>query len=107
MQPLWVDAMNKKIKALNDNHTWDLVELPLVKELIGCKWIYKTKLHRNGSLEQCKALLVAQEFTQQYGIDNEETFSPVVKMSSVRCLLALAASRKWPLFQLDVNNAFL
>lgn len=106
-QPLWIEAMEKEIKALNDNKTWDIVELPPGKKPIGCKWVYKTKLHADGTLERCKARLVAKGFTQQYGVDYDETFSPVIKMSSVRCLIALAASRKWPLFQLDVNNAFL
>lgn len=106
-QPLWVEAMTKEINALNANHTWDLVDLPPGKRSIGCKWVYKTKLNDDGSLERCKARLVAKGFTQQYGIDYSETFSPVIKMSSVRCFLALAASRKWTLYQPDVNNAFL
>lgn len=56
--------MNKEIQALNDNHTWDIVDLPPGKKAISCRWVYKTKLNANGSLERCKARLVAKGFTQ-------------------------------------------
>ncbi|RVW13792.1 Retrovirus-related Pol polyprotein from transposon RE1 [Vitis vinifera] len=100
-------AMKEELDALTKNHTWDLVTLPPGQSVVGCKWIYKIKTRSDGSVERYKARLVAKGFTQEYGIDYEETFAPVARISSVRALLAVAAARKWDLFQMDVKNAFL
>ncbi|WKA03781.1 hypothetical protein VitviT2T_021870 [Vitis vinifera] len=105
--PLWQIAMKEELDALTKNHTWDLVTLPPRQSMVGCKWIYKIKIRSDGSVERYKARLVAKGFTQEYGIDYEETFAPVARISSVRALLAVAAAPKWDLFQMDVKNAFL
>ena len=78
--------------------SWDLITLPLGQSVVGCKWIYMIKTHSNGSIERYKARLIAKGFTQEYGIDYEETFTPAARISSVRALLAVAAASKWDLF---------
>lgn len=105
--PQWVEAMHNEIDALNRNKTWKIVTLPKGKRAIGSKWVYKVKLKSDGSLERYKARLVAKGYNQKIGIDFDETFSPVVKMTTIRCILSIAASNKWIIHQLDVNNAFL
>ena len=71
------------------------------------KWIYKIRTKSDGSVEWHKARLVARGFTQEYGIEYVETFVTVAKMVSIRTLLALTAAHQWPLYQMDVKNAFL
>ncbi|CAM8920282.1 unnamed protein product [Rhodiola kirilowii] len=105
--PNWIAAMSKEIAALEANHTWVLTPLPAGKTLVDCKWVYKLKYKFDGSLERYKARLVARGFTQVEGLDYHDTFAPVAKMTTVRCMLDVAAARHWPIYQLDVDNAFL
>ncbi|KAL0551383.1 hypothetical protein IC582_010469 [Cucumis melo] len=104
---LWQQAMNDELQALKKAHTWDYVDLPPGKKPIGCKWIFKIKTYSDGSIECCKARLVAKDYSQEYGIDYEETFAPVARMTSVRSFLAIAVAKQWPLLQMDVKHAFL
>nr|KYP76032.1 Retrovirus-related Pol polyprotein from transposon TNT 1-94 [Cajanus cajan] len=105
--PGWRQAMIDEMTALDSNHTWVLVPPPLEKSVVGCQWVFNVKVGPDGQVNRLKARLVANGYTQVYGLDYSDTFSPVAKMASVRLFLAMAAMRHWPLFQLDIKNAFL
>ena len=106
-QEVWRKAMNEEIKMIVKNETWELVDRPQDKDTIGVKWVYKTKLNADGSIQKHKARLVAKGYSQQYGVDYNETFAPVARLDTIRALIALAAQKKWKIFQLDVKSAFL
>ena len=89
--------MDAELQALEENHTWDIVSRPPNVKPIGSKWVHTVKLKSDGSLDH----------KQEYGLDNEETFAPVAKMTTVRTILAIASSKSWALHQIDVKNAFL
>lgn len=105
--PTWCEAMDNEYQALIANNTWIVSSLPVNKMPVDCRWVYKVKIKQDGTEERKKARLVAKGFTQQAGLDYQETFSPVAKLASVRALLAVAASKNWHLHQIDINNAFL
>jgi histone deacetylase 1/2 len=99
--------MLEELTALQANNTWDLVPPPRGTNIVTGKWVYRHKLHPDGTLDRYKARWVLRGFTQRPGIDFGETFSPVVKPATIRTVLSLALSRNWPINQLDVKNAFL
>lgn len=99
--------MKAEMKSLQDNQTWELVELPEGRSVIGSKWVYKIKTKADGSIERYKARLVAQGFTQKYGTDYDETFCPVVRLESFRTIVASAVQQGLKLHQVDVSSAFL
>jgi len=106
-KPRWVEAMDKEVAALEANDTWELTNLLKGKKEISSKWIFKIKFRPDGTIERYKARFVVRGFHQVKDKDYKHTFSPVAKLSTVRILVALATQKKWPLHQLDINNAFL
>lgn len=99
--------MEEELTALMESNTWSIVTLPKDKQAVGSRWIFKTKFNSDGSIDRHKARLVAQRFTQKFGVDYKETFAPVAKMATVRVLLFMAINNGWSLSQMDVKNAFL
>ena len=77
------------------------------KKPVGCRWVYAIEVGTDGQIDRLKAQLVAKGYPQIYGLDYGDTFSPVVKITFVRLFLAIAVIRHWPLYQLDIKNAFL
>ena len=103
----WERAMQEELDSIKDNDTFSLVPLPAGRHAIGCKWVFKIKRHADGSVERYKARLVAKGYSQLYGIDFTETFAPVVRFSSLRAILAIAAAADYEIHQMDVKTAFL
>ena len=103
----WKLAADQEYSSLMENDTWELVKLPKGRETVGCKWVFRVKYDGEGKIHCYKGRLVAQGFTQKYGIDYDEIFSPVARFSTIRTLLAFAVERKMQIHQMDVVSAFL
>ena len=103
----WIDAMNAEIENIETKGTWTEAVLPAGRSAIGCKWVYKKKRDQEGRVVKYKARLVAKGYSQVPGIDHEETYAPVGRSTSLRILLAAAASNDLETGQADVEGAYL
>ncbi|KAH9161813.1 hypothetical protein LEN26_001247 [Aphanomyces euteiches] len=103
----WIQATNTEYNSLISHNTWKLCELPPDRKAIGCRWLFSKKYCADGTLSYYKARLVAQGFTQIEGIDYTDIFAPVIRISSIRVLLALAAMFSFKVYHMDVQTAFL
>jgi len=103
----WCEVVDVEIGAMESTNTWEITTLPKGKKAVGCKWVFTLKFLADGSLERYKARLVAKGYTQKEGLDYTNTLSLVAKMTTIKLLLKISASKKWFLKQLDVSNSFL
>nr|KYP62107.1 Retrovirus-related Pol polyprotein from transposon TNT 1-94 [Cajanus cajan] len=100
-------AMEEELYMIGKKNTWQLVDKPQDRKVIGVKWVFRTKLNADGSVNKHKARLVVKGYSQIYGVDYSDTFAPVVRLDTIRLLLAVAAQMGWKVYQLDVKSTFL
>ena len=103
----WRQAADSEYNSLMKMQTWSLQKLPANKKAIGCRWVFRVKYGSDGLPVRFKARLVAKGFNQQYGVDFDETFSPVIRLSSIRALIAFSVQYGLLIHQMDVVTAFL
>uniref|UniRef100_A0A5S6QKH9 Reverse transcriptase Ty1/copia-type domain-containing protein n=1 Tax=Trichuris muris TaxID=70415 RepID=A0A5S6QKH9_TRIMR len=103
----WYDAIKMEILSLVENKSWFIVERPSDRQIVGSRLVLCNKFKSDGNLERRKARLVAKGYTQQRGTDFKETFAPVVRLNSIRTLMALAVEKGLTVHQLDIATAFL
>ena len=100
--------MQEELNQFEKSKVWTLVPLPKGHSVIGTKWVFRNKLDENGKLiKKNKAMLVAQGYNQQEGIDYDETFAPVARLEAIKMLLAFAAYEHFVLYHMDMKFAFL
>lgn len=104
--PLWKEAINSKLDSIMQNHTWEFIDHTLGNKLLGCKWFLKRKYKADGSIVKYKAGLLVKEFKQKEGLDFCDIYSPVMRITSIRVLLAIASLHDLDIHQMDVKTTF-
>ena len=105
--PQWEKAIQAELDQLHKMGTWELVDPPKGRVPVGNKWVLTKKYDKQGNLQKFKARLVAKGYTQMPGMDYTDTYAPVVRLETIRTLLALAISENWEIQQMDVKGAYL
>jgi hypothetical protein len=105
--PSWRNAMMEEMDSIEENDTWSLVDLPPGRKSIGVKWVFKVKRDEHGAVSKHKARHVVKGYAQRHGIDYDEVFAPMIRLDSVRLLIALTAHEGWKVHHMDVKSAFL
>ena len=105
--PKWKATMQEELTMIDKNQTWKHVKRYEHKRVIGVKWVFRTKLNADGSINKHKARLVVKGYAQIFGVDFFNKFAPVARQDTIRMLLAIAAQRGWKICHLDVKSTFL
>ena len=103
----WYNVMQEEMDSLHENYTYELIEALEGKKALRNKWVYKLKTGEDGSTPRYKARIVVTGFQQKKGVDFDEIFALVVKMTSIRIFLSMAVSMNLDIDQLDVITTFL
>jgi hypothetical protein len=103
----WVKAMNDELDQIEKNNTWEMVQIPKDKNVIGSKWIFKNKLNEKGQVIRNKARLVYKSCAQIEGLDFGETFVHVERLEDIRMFLSYACHKRFKVYQMDVKSVFL
>ena len=102
----WVEAMQDELLQFKKQQVWELCPLPYKKLPIGTRWVFRNKSDETGTIIKNKARLVVQGFSQEEGIDYDETFAPVARLEAIRLFLANVVSHKMKVYQMDVKKFF-
>ena len=105
--PEWKKAIQIELGALKAASTWELAERPMDTNVVDSKWVFRVKKDADGKISQWKARLVVCGFTQVYGVDYFETFTPVAKLASIRSILVIATCNDWDISMFDFHSAYL
>ena len=105
--PDWVSAMQEELNQFKRNKLWKMVPRPNGRTVIGTKWVFKNKMDETGIVTRKKAILVAKGYSQEEGIDFDETFAPVARLEAIRIFLAYVAHANFKVYHMDVKSAFL
>ena len=103
----WMAAMKEELSMIEKKKTWELIDRPQNRKVIGVKWVYITKLNVDGSINKHKERLVVKGYAQVFSVDYSDTFTPVARLDTIRLLLAIAPQMNWRVYHLDVKLAFL
>ena len=103
----WIVVMQEELNQFEKNKVWKLVPPPEDKNVIATKWVFRNKMDEQGVVVRNKSRLVAKGYSQQEGIDYDETFVPVERLEAIRIFLAFAAHSYFKVYQMDVKSAFL
>ena len=105
--PDWIIAMQEELNQFKRNKVWELVPRPKNRPIIDAKWVFQNKLDKTGTMIRNKARLVAKGYSQEEGIDFDETFTPITRLEAIIMFLAFAAHSKFKVYQMNVKSAFL
>ncbi len=103
----WKQAMDEEYTSLIKNKTWDLIKTPKDQNIINIWWLYRIKQKADGSIDHYKAWLITKGYTQEYGVDYDETYSPVFKFTSLWTILSIGVTLDFEIYQMDIKTAFL